>query len=107
MKNELRTALGDPISFAVYHEEDGEPYSLGEGEKYRLKIKRSLNDDIDDALSFDSETAQFDVPSNALSCGMYYFEISLVSSSGVETVISPATDTDGNRNNTLYITERL
>ena len=107
MKNELRTALGDPISFSVYHEEDGEPYSLGEGEKYRLKIKRSLNDDIDEALSFDSETAQFDVPSNALSCGMYYFEISLVSSSGVETVISPATDTDGNRNNTLYITERL
>lgn len=105
MKNILKFVAGNPISFAVYHEEDGKQYTLSEGERYRLKIKRRLNDDS--LLQFDSADHQFDVPSDGLPSGEYYFEISLVSSAGTETVISAATDRYGIRNNTLIITERL
>lgn len=86
MKNILSIVSGNPIAFAVYHEENEKQYALAEGERYRLKIKRRLNDD--DILTFDSADNTFDVPGDGLACGEYYFEISLVSASGTETGLS-------------------
>lgn len=107
MKNTIITTQNDPISFSVYHEVDGNMYTLSQGEKYRLKIKNSLNDKDEKIKAFDSSESRFDVPSNGLEVGKYYFEISVVSSSGTQTVISPATDENGAPGNILYITERL
>ena len=104
MTNNIKCVKGDNVSFAVYHEVDGNQYSLGENEFYRVKIKKNLGAGEPDVQA-DSDSCQFEF-SHCLDCGKYYFEISLVSG-GVETVISPATDTDGARLNTLCVTERL
>lgn len=109
MKNELTCVYKDPLSFSVHHIVDEKEYVLNEGEKYRIKISRSLRNDADDDLMrvFDSASKQFNVETNLLP-GKYYFQISLVNASGTkDTVISPATDADGIRLNTLIITERL
>lgn len=104
MINILTCVKGDPLSFAVYHEVDGNQYQLQECEKYRIKIRENLSSDKDSVV-VNSETAQFDFDPE-LPCGRYYFEISVVSGE-TETVILPATDTDGSKLNTLIITERL
>lgn len=104
MINILTCVQGDPLSFAVYHEVDGVQYELKEEEKYRVKIRANLSSD-ETVIVVDSETAQFDFDP-ALPCGRYYFEILLVSGE-TENVILPATDADGNRNNTIIVTERL
>ena len=102
--NILKFVKGDPVSFALYHEVDGKQHDLQENECYRLKIKKNLSADEPD-FTGDSDSAQFNFGVN-LECGVYYFEIGHVVNA-TETVISPATDVDGTRLNTLYITERL
>lgn len=104
MKNELTCVRGDPISFAVYHTEEDKVYELKDNEFYRMKIKRNLSDEHPDFVA-DSQSSQFCFDHN-LPVGKYYFEIS-VAIEDKERVILPATDTDGVRLNTLYITERL
>ena len=104
MNNIIQCVKGNPVSFSVYHEVDGKQYELQENEKYRVKIKKNLGDDEPDFVG-DSSEPKFDFAAN-LECGKYYFEIDLVAGE-VETAISPATNTDVSRRNTLYITERL
>lgn len=107
MKNEIKSVEGNTISFTIYHEVDGKKYSPVNGEKYKMKVKRNLKDDTERALEFISDSASFDFDCVALTCGTYYFEIAIVDSNGIDTVISPAVDEHGNRLNTLIITERL
>ncbi len=104
--NLLTTVKGNALSFYVNHNVDGEIYELSEGEKYSFNVSKSLSDDVP-CIAAKSDTASFKIDTNSLECGSYYFEIGIVSASGVETIISPATDKDGNRLNTLIITERI
>lgn len=104
--NLLTTVKGNVLSFYVNHIVDGEVYELSEGERYSFNVSKSLSNDVP-CIAVKSDTVTFKVDTNSLDCGSYYFEIGIVSSSGVETIISPATDKDGNRVNTLIITERI
>ena len=104
--NLLTTVKGNPLSFAVYHEVDGAIYGLAYGEKYSLNISRSLSENAP-CIAVKSSNETFTVDTNNLKCGTYCFEIGLVSSAGVETIISPATDINGNILNRLIITERI
>lgn len=107
-KNEITAVEGNTISFTVEHYTGDERYVLQSNEKYKVKISKSLNDTTEDAIEATSDTANFSVPSNGLTPGEYYFQISIVDELyGRDEVISPAVDKRGERLNTLVIVERL
>lgn len=103
--NLLTVVKGDPLSFSITHEVDDEIYELHDGEKYSFTISKNLNGEK--CIYAKSVTQFFSVDISSLECGSYYFQIGIISSAGVETIISAATDTEGNRINTLIVTERI
>ena len=52
MTNIISCVKGDTLSFAVYHEVDGSQYTLSDGEKYRIKIKKRGQSRCDTGFRF-------------------------------------------------------
>lgn len=104
-QNILKAVLGGPLSFSVDHKVNGEAYQLKTGEKYRIRIKKRIRDNM--VVEQTSDSDYFEEFDPGLPVGKYYFEIELINANNDARVISPACDTDGQRINTLHILEKL